>query len=96
MISIALILPPQGRELSSDQAGRFDHRSERRYPLYVYTAPQDATPSGVQIAELGEEHRPPIGGYGTWCARATVMSFTGAPNRCLVAAQPTHAEQLAP
>lgn len=59
--------------------------------LYAYT-----TPSGAQVAQLNSEHRPPIGGYGTWQVIAPVNAALGLPTRCVVAAQSTHAVQLAP
>jgi hypothetical protein len=59
--------------------------------LYAYT-----TPASVQVAELSSEHRPPIGGYGTWQVNAPLNTTPGVPTRCVVAAQPTHAVQLAP
>jgi hypothetical protein len=64
--------------------------------LYVYTAPVDGYPDGNQVADLGAEDRPSIGGFGTWQVTAPVDLSGGAPARCVVAAQPTHALQLAP
>jgi hypothetical protein len=60
--------------------------------LYAYTGAS----GGVQVAELASERRPPIGGYGTWQASVSIDDALGSPSRCIVAAQPTHALQLAP
>jgi hypothetical protein len=60
--------------------------------LYAYTGPSDRG----QVAELNSERRPPIGGYGTWHVSASINASIGIPSTCVVAAQPTHAVQLAP
>jgi hypothetical protein len=60
--------------------------------LYAYSRPS----GGVQVAELGSERRPPIGGYGTWHVSVPTDGSLGIPSRCVVAALPTHEVQLAP
>ena len=64
--------------------------------LYVYGAASADHPIGVQVAKLSAEHTAPIGGYAPWRVWAPLEASLGAPTRCVVVAQPTHAEQLAP
>ena len=58
--------------------------------LYVYGA------SGTQLAMTNTENRPAIGGYGKWTVTTELNPTASNPAECVVAAQPTHALQLAP
>jgi hypothetical protein len=59
--------------------------------LYVYDT------AGAELALTGREQRPAIGGYGSWTVTSPLdPNVTGSPARCVVAAQPTQAEVLAP
>ena len=63
--------------------------------LYLYTAPSSGYPQGAQLAVSSVSQAPAMGGT-TWQVSTTFDPSVGAPARCEVAAQPTHAEQLAP
>jgi hypothetical protein len=64
--------------------------------LYVFTGPSPGYPEGVQVAGLSPERSPAIGGRGTWQVTEPVDLSFGQPERCVVAAQPTHDFQGAP
>jgi hypothetical protein len=63
--------------------------------LYLFTAPSPGYASGMQLAVSSLENSPVLGGP-TWQVAATFDPSLGQPAKCVVAAQPTHDEQLAP
>jgi hypothetical protein len=63
--------------------------------LYLFTAPSSGYPQGAQLAVSSSNQSPPLGGSG-WQVSTTFNHSVGEPARCLIAAQPTHDEQLAP
>jgi hypothetical protein len=64
--------------------------------LYVFGAPSSGYPDGAQLAASSAKDSPPIGGYRSWQVSADLDLDVGAPEKCVVAAQPTHDLQLAP
>jgi len=65
--------------------------------LYVFTAPvADYPPPGIVLGLSSVANSPAIGGSGNWEVTATVDTSLGVPASCVVAAQPTHDEVLAP
>jgi hypothetical protein len=64
--------------------------------LYVFGAPSSGYPQGPQLASSSATSSPPIGGYGSWQVSTNVDLGVGQPEKCVVAAQPTHDLQLAP
>jgi hypothetical protein len=62
--------------------------------LYLFTAPSAGFPQGAQLAVSSLDQSPAVGD-GSWQVSTTFDPSIGAPARCLVAAQPTHDEQLA-
>ncbi len=65
--------------------------------LYVFTAPMPGFSQGIMLGLGGDgENTAAIGGYGTWQVTANINSSLGQPTSCLIAAQPTHDEVLAP
>ena len=64
--------------------------------LYVFTAPQPGYPDGIQLATPSTAQSPRIGGKGPWTVTVPLDPSLGMPQRCLVAAQPTHDFQGAP
>jgi hypothetical protein len=64
--------------------------------LYVFAASSPGFPQGAQLGASSAEDSPPLGS-STWRVSTTVAQDPGShPARCVVAAQPTHDEQLAP
>jgi FtsP/CotA-like multicopper oxidase with cupredoxin domain len=63
--------------------------------LYVFTRPQPGYSAGIQLGLLHEESAGSLTGK-RWRATVPLDSSLGRPARCVVAAQPTHDEQLAP
>jgi len=63
--------------------------------LYVYGEPSTGYPQGAQLGASPVASSPAMGS-GTWQVSTTVDVATGPPASCVVAAQPTHAIQLAP
>ena len=58
--------------------------------LYVFSAPGDGYPRGIQLAEPFTRNAPFIGGIGArWAVTVPVFTSLGRPARCMVAAQPT-------
>jgi hypothetical protein len=64
--------------------------------LYVFGAPSSGYPQGPQLAASSATDSPPIGGSGSWQVSTNVDLGVGSPEKCVVAAQPTHDLQLAP
>jgi len=64
--------------------------------LYVFGAPSSGYPQGPPLAASSVTDSPPIGGYGSWQVSTNVDLGVGLPEKCVVAAQPTHDLQLAP
>lgn len=64
--------------------------------LYVFTAPMSGYPQGIVVGLSSAGGSPPIGGNGTWKVTASIDHSLGQAVSCVVAAQPTHDERLAP
>jgi hypothetical protein len=64
--------------------------------LYVLAAPSPGYPQGIQIGVSGVSESPAVGVSAPWHVSLSITSSLGQPARCVVAAQPTHDEQLAP
>jgi hypothetical protein len=65
--------------------------------LYVFTAPMPQyPPPGIVMGFSSVSTSPAIGGYGSWKVTASIDPSIGQPASCVVAAQPTHDEILAP
>jgi hypothetical protein len=79
--------------------GGFASEAYNRYgdivELYVFGVPSAGYPQGPQLAASSAQDSPPMGS-GTWQVSTSVDLSVGQPARCVVAAQPTHDEQLAP
>jgi len=63
--------------------------------LYVFGAPSAGYAQGAQLGVSPVADAPAVGS-GTWQVSAGIDTSTGRPDRCVVAAQPTHAPQFAP
>jgi hypothetical protein len=57
--------------------------------LYVFTAPTSGFPQGITLAASSARTSPPMTS-GTWRVSTSVSLIFGPPERCVVAAQPTH------
>ena len=64
--------------------------------LYVLTAPTAGYPDGVQLGASDVSESPVLGTRAPWNVSLAISPPSGAPARCVVAAQPTHDLQLAP
>jgi hypothetical protein len=64
--------------------------------LYVFTAPANGYPDGMQLGVSAASESPAVGTSAPWNVSLPVSSSAGVPARCVVAAQPTHDLQLAP
>jgi hypothetical protein len=63
--------------------------------LYLFTAPSSGYAQGAQLAVSSSDGAPPVAD-GRWSVSVSFDPSVGRPARCVVAAQPTHDEQLAP
>jgi hypothetical protein len=57
--------------------------------LYVFTSPTSGFPEGITLAASSARTSPPMTG-GTWRVSTSVPLVFGSPERCVVAARPTH------
>jgi hypothetical protein len=57
--------------------------------LYVFTAPSSGYPQGIALAASSARSSPTVGS-GNWRVVTSVVLSFGPPERCVVAAQPTH------
>ena len=64
--------------------------------LYVLAAPSPGYAQGMQLGVSGVSESPVVGSRASWQVSLSISSSAGVPARCVVAAQPTHAGQLAP
>jgi hypothetical protein len=64
--------------------------------LYVFTAPSAGEPEGVQLGASDVSESPVLGSQAPWHVSLSITPSVGVPAECVVAAQPTHDEQLAP
>ena len=64
--------------------------------LYVLAAPSAGYPEGMQLGASNLSESPVLGSRAPWHVSLSISPSVGAPARCVVAAQPTHDEQLAP
>jgi hypothetical protein len=64
--------------------------------LYVFAAPSPGYPRGVQMGASSASAAPQVGIQAPWQVSASFDPSIGTPATCVVAAQPTHAVQLAP
>lgn len=64
--------------------------------LYVLGAPSSGYPGGPQLAVSEASQSPVLGSQAPWHVSVSISAAAGAPASCVVAAQPTHDEQLAP
>jgi hypothetical protein len=66
-----------------------------RIDLYVFTAPENGFPSGIQLATPFTTKAPTV--YRSrWKVTVPLETYGDRPVRCMVAAQPTHDFQGAP
>jgi hypothetical protein len=64
--------------------------------LYVLAAPSPGYAQGPQLGASGVTESPVVGSHASWQVSLSISPSAGVPARCVVAAQPTHAGQLAP
>ncbi len=64
--------------------------------LYVFTAPSAGYPDGMQLGVSDVRASPAVGSRAPWHVSLSITPSLGVPAQCVVAAQPTHDEQLAP
>ncbi len=64
--------------------------------LYVLGARSPGYPGGMQLGVSGVSESPALGSSARWHVSLSISASAGVPARCVVAAQPTHDEQLAP
>lgn len=64
--------------------------------LYVFAAPSPGYPEGIQLGASDVEESPVLGSQTPWHVSVSISPSVGVPAECVVAAQPTHDEQLAP
>lgn len=64
--------------------------------LYVFGGPSSGYPQGIQLGASGASESPVLGSPAPWHVSASIPPSAGEAARCVVAAQPTHDEQLAP
>jgi hypothetical protein len=64
--------------------------------LYVLAAPSPGYAQGPQLGASGVSESPVVGSHASWQVGLSISPSAGVPARCVVAAQPTHAGQLAP
>jgi hypothetical protein len=64
--------------------------------LYVRAAPSPGYAEGMQLGASAISQSPVLGSRAPWHVSLSISPSLGVPARCVVAAQPTHALQLAP
>ena len=64
--------------------------------LYVFAAPSPGLAQGMQLGVSDVSESPVLGSRAPWRISISIPQPAGVPARCVVAAQPTHDEQLAP
>ena len=64
--------------------------------LYIFGAPSAGYPAGAQLEVSDASQSPVLGSQAPWHVSVSISSAAAAPASCVVAAQPTHDEQLAP
>ncbi len=72
------------------------HRYGDIIVLYVLSASSPGYPQGAQLGASDVRESPALGSRARWHVSLSVSPSAGAPARCVVAAQPTHAGQFAP
>jgi hypothetical protein len=64
--------------------------------LYVFGATSAGYPGGPLLEVSDVSQSPVLGSQAPWRVSVSILSAASAPASCVVAAQPTHDEQLAP
>jgi hypothetical protein len=64
--------------------------------LYVLAAPSPGYAEGVQLGASEVSESPAVGIRAPWQVSLSISPSAGVPQRCVVAAQPTHDGQFAP
>jgi hypothetical protein len=64
--------------------------------LYVLASPSAGYPEGMQLGVSDVSESPMLGSQAPWSVSLSISPSIGVPAECVVAAQPTHDEQLAP
>jgi hypothetical protein len=64
--------------------------------LYVRAAPSPGYADGMQLGASDVSESPVVGSRAPWQVSLSISPSVGVPARCVIAAQPTHAGQVAP